>query len=378
MSLARALSKLGVCSRAQAEALIAEGRVGLRGRVVRDASVKVHPERDAITVDGRRIARATPVYLALNKPRGLVTAREDREAETVYRCLPDDLPFVSPVGRLDKASEGLLLFTNDTRWASRLTDPASHVDKVYHVQVDRVPDDALLARLREGVPDESGAVLAAKDARWLRAGERNAWLELVLDEGRNRHIRRLLEALGIATLRLVRVAIGPLALGTLEKGATRRLTPAEVRALARASDPRHAKDRSARAGARGALFVLAGRARPPVERAATCTIPRTGACLTTERDERLGAREARPLDRARVRVPRMRVLGLGGDAVQDADAVRLFHAAQVRLIFRQLHDSSGPDASKVRPRPEWCNPCPDGRLRAASEAMSQLAAGRRR
>jgi len=173
------------------------------------------------------------VYLALNKPRGLVTTRHDPQGRpTVYDCLDDPtLPFVAPVGRLDRASEGLLLFTNDTRWASRLLDPASHVDKVYHAQIDRLPDDALLARLTEGV-DDAGERLAAKDARVLRVGSRStAWLALTLDEGRNRHIRRLLDALGISTLRLVRVAIGPLALGTLAKGQWRRLTEDEVKRI---------------------------------------------------------------------------------------------------------------------------------------------------
>jgi 23S rRNA pseudouridine2605 synthase len=137
------------------------------------------------------------------------------------------------VGRLDRASEGLLLLTNDTRWAQRLLDPASHVDKVYHVQVDRVPDDGLAAAMRAGVEAE-GERLAAKDARVLRAGTRHGWLEVVLDEGRNRHIRRLLSALDVEVLRLVRVAVGPLRLGDLAKGAWRELTEREREELGRA------------------------------------------------------------------------------------------------------------------------------------------------
>jgi 23S rRNA pseudouridine2605 synthase len=172
----------------------------------------------------------------LNKPRGLVTTRVDpRGRDTVYAALDEaSLPFVSPVGRLDKASEGLLLFTNDTRWAARLLDPASGVEKVYHVQIDRAPEDALLARLTEGV-DDAGERLAALRASVLRTGGRTGWLEVVLDEGRNRHIRRLLAALGVEVLRLVRVAVGPLPLGDLAKGAWRHLTPEEVRALERAA-----------------------------------------------------------------------------------------------------------------------------------------------
>lgn len=235
VSLPRALSKLGLCSRTQGERLLREGRVRVDGRVVRDPTVRVDMARARLTVDDAPVAAERKVYLMLNKPRGLVTTRHDPQGRpTVYDCLGDPtLPFVSPVGRLDRASEGLLLVTNDTRWAQRLLDPASHVDKTYHVQIDRLPDDALLARLREGVTDE-GEQLAAKAARVLRAGTRTAWLELVLDEGRNRHIRRLLGALDVEVRRLVRVAVGPVVLGDLEKGAVRALTPAERAALERA------------------------------------------------------------------------------------------------------------------------------------------------
>jgi 23S rRNA pseudouridine2605 synthase len=240
VSLARTLSKLGVCSRSEGEALVVAGRVRVDGVVRREPSFRVDPRRAVIEVDGRRVAARRKVYLALNKPRGLVTTRDDPQGRaTVYECLDDairdgTLPFVGPVGRLDKASEGLLLFTNDTRWAARLLEPSSHVDKVYHVQIDRLPDDALLQRLTAGV-DDAGERLAARRARVLRRGERHAWLEVVLDEGRNRHIRRLLGALDVEVLRLVRVAIGPLALGTLGKGTWRHLTSAEVAALAEAS-----------------------------------------------------------------------------------------------------------------------------------------------
>jgi 23S rRNA pseudouridine2605 synthase len=232
VSLARALSKLGVCSRSEGEALVEAGRVRVDGVVRREPSFRVDPARAAIEVDGRRVGARRAVYLALNKPRGLVTTRHDPQGRsTVYDCLDDaSLPFVAPVGRLDRASEGLLLFTNDTRWAARLLDPAAHVDKLYHVQIDRVPDDALLARLTEGV-DDAGERLAAKEARVLRAGTRTAWLEITLDEGRNRHIRRLLDAFGVEVLRLVRVAIGPLSLGTLPKGGWRHLTNQEVQTL---------------------------------------------------------------------------------------------------------------------------------------------------
>jgi 23S rRNA pseudouridine2605 synthase len=233
VSLARALSKLGLCSRSQAQGVIAEGRVRVNGTVRRDPAFRVELDRDRIEVDGARVAAARRVYLMLNKPRGLVTTTSDeRGRETVYACLADPaLPPVSPVGRLDRASEGLLLFSNDTRWAARILDPATHLDKRYHVQVDRVADEALLRRMEEGVTTEEGDFLRAKRARLLREGSRNSWVEVVLDEGKNRHIRRLLAALGVEVLRLVRVAVGPLELGELPKGEFRHLTPEELRAV---------------------------------------------------------------------------------------------------------------------------------------------------
>jgi 23S rRNA pseudouridine2605 synthase len=232
VSLNRALSKLGLCSRTQAEALIAEGRVKVGGKVIRNASLRVDPDRDHIAVDGKRIVGERKVYLMVNKPRGLVTTRDDPEdRSTVYDCLEGlDLPFVSPVGRLDKASEGLLLMTNDTRWAQRLLDPVSGVDKRYHVQIGAVPDDAMLARLRAGAL-VGGDKLEARSIEILRSGVRNSWLEVVLDEGRNRHIRRLLDAYDLEVLRLIRVAIGRLPLGDLAKGKARHLTAEELALL---------------------------------------------------------------------------------------------------------------------------------------------------
>ncbi|MBA1155983.1 pseudouridine synthase [Microvirga mediterraneensis] len=228
VSLPRALSKLGFCSRTQAEALITAGRVSVDGRVLRNPAARVDPERTRITVDGNAVAAETKVYLMLNKPRGLVTTRDDpEERATVYDCLEGlDLPFVTPVGRLDKASEGLLLMTNDTRWAQRVLDPASNVEKVYHAQIDCLPDEGILERLQAGMTLD-GERLVAKSSRLLRAGTRNAWLEVVLSEGRNRQIRRLLAAVGANVLRLVRVDVGGVQLGDLPKGAVRHLSPAE-------------------------------------------------------------------------------------------------------------------------------------------------------
>ena len=215
--------------------MVESGRVRINGRLARDPSQRITPESDRIELDGAPIVRAERVYLALNKPRGLVTTRDDPQGRaTIYECLEGaPLPFVAPVGRLDKASEGLLLLTNDSRWSSRLLDPASHVDKTYHVQVRGVLDDAGLARICEGIDEtETGQHLAVKRIALLRTGSRSsAWYEIVLDEGKNRHIRRIFAALDVDVLRLVRISIGPLALGTLAKGAWRMLSSDEVRAL---------------------------------------------------------------------------------------------------------------------------------------------------
>lgn len=235
--LARVLSKRGVCSRTEAARWIVDGRVSVDGRIIRDPEFPILRDRHRITVDGRDLDAAPRLYLMLNKPRGLVTtASDERGRDTVYRCFDGarfegtSLPLLAPVGRLDKASEGLLLFCNDPEWAARITDPEHGPDKTYHVQVDAIPDVALLAALIDGV-DASGEHLRAKSARLLRTGEKNAWLEIVLDEGRNRQIRRLLEAFDLGVLRLVRVAIGNLTLGDLPKGQWRVLTDEEMASL---------------------------------------------------------------------------------------------------------------------------------------------------
>lgn len=235
VSIPRALSKLGVCSRSQAERLVDAGRVRVDGEIVRDKALRILPERSLIEVDGSAVARAGRVYLALNKPRGLVTTRDDPQGRaTIYDCFRDDsLPFLGPVGRLDKASEGLLLLTNDSRWSARLLDPASHVDKTYHVQVRGSGLDTVIARVSDGIVDPaSGDHLSIKRIALLRTGSRaTAWFDIVIDEGKNRHLRRLFAALNLEVLRLVRVAIGPLQLGILAKGAWRFLTEGEVHAL---------------------------------------------------------------------------------------------------------------------------------------------------
>lgn len=230
--VARVISKLGLGSRTQAAEWVAQGLVRVNGRLVRDPEFPVREGLDRVEVEGAQIGRAQRRVLILNKPRGLVTTRSDEKGrETVYSCLAGaDLPWLAPVGRLDKASEGLLLFSNDPAWAAAITSPDSGPDKTYHVQIDRLPDAALLAAMQTGLLVD-GERLAAKSAILLRQGQRHAWLEVVLEEGRNRHIRRLLQALDTGVLRLVRVGMGPLRLGALAKGAWRELTPAEIDSL---------------------------------------------------------------------------------------------------------------------------------------------------
>ncbi len=230
--LARVLSKRGICSRSEAERRIRDGRVQLDGRVICDPEHPTDASSAVILVDGIETNAVMPRYLMLNKPRGLVTTLSDEQGrDTVYRCFDDaNLGWIAPVGRLDKASEGLLLFSNDPIWAARITDPATGPGKRYHVQVDCIPDAALLARIVQGI-DIEGEHLSAAEASLLRAGDKHAWLEITLDEGRNRQIRRLLAEFDIGVLRLLRVSIGPLQLGELGKGQWRPLTAAEIESL---------------------------------------------------------------------------------------------------------------------------------------------------
>jgi 23S rRNA pseudouridine2605 synthase len=232
VGLARALSKLGYCSRSQACSLIRDGQVRLNGIIRRNPESPVRLGTDRIQIEDKPLAAAEKIYLLLNKPRGVVTTAADEKGRgTIYSLLPSDFQWIAPVGRLDKASEGLLLLTNDSEWGARITDPASHLDKTYHVQISVVASLPLLNALERGVELPKGEILKAKRAILLRAGEKYSWLEIVLAEGKNRQIRRMLDALGVGILRLIRVSIGPLQLGTLPKGAHRLLRPEEKSAL---------------------------------------------------------------------------------------------------------------------------------------------------
>jgi 23S rRNA pseudouridine2605 synthase len=234
IGLSRALSKLGFCSRGQAAQLIRAGKVRVNGRLRRDPETPVRLTKDRIEIDGQPVSASKQIYLVLNKPRGIVTTASDEKGrDTVYSLLGADLPWVAPVGRLDKASEGLLLLTNDSEWAARITAPETHLEKTYHVQIAKIADASLMETVKNGIRTKDGDFLRVKDASLLRQGERNSWLEIILDEGKNRHIRRMMEALGVEVLRLIRVAIGPLTLGDLPKSAVRALTPEEKLSLDR-------------------------------------------------------------------------------------------------------------------------------------------------
>jgi len=207
----------------------------VNGALRRDPETPVRLGKDHLEIKGQPIAASKKIYLALNKPRGIITTASDEKGrDTVYSLLSADLPWVAPVGRLDKASEGLLLLTNDSEWAARVIAPETHLDKTYHVQIGKLADAALLEALTNGIRTKEGDTLRAKAALLLRQGARNSWLEIILDEGKNRHIRRMLETLGIEVLRLIRIAIGSLTLGDLPKAAVRQLTADERLALDRA------------------------------------------------------------------------------------------------------------------------------------------------
>jgi len=227
------LARAGVASRRAGERLICAGRVSVDGTVVTSPAAQVDPERSVVRVDGRLLrVPAEFLYLVLNKPPGLLTARRDDFGRpTVMELLPETWRSrLFPVGRLDKDTTGLLLFTDDGDLAYRLLHPSHHVPKTYRVQVAQTPSDQTLRRLRTGVQLEDG-LTAPAEVVLIRPGPPRAEVEITLHEGRNRQVRRMFQAVGHPVLALARVAIGPLRLGNLPLGRWRELEPEEVAAL---------------------------------------------------------------------------------------------------------------------------------------------------
>ncbi|WP_073113736.1 pseudouridine synthase [Fibrobacter sp. UWCM] len=237
--VARVISKRGFCSRSVAENLVREGRVSLRGKIVRDPETPAY-ENDEIAIDGTPVEAAQKFYFAMNKPRGIVTTASDENGrmtvmdlfrEQYSKMFPGrPVQHISPVGRLDAASEGLLLFTNDTAWADRVLTDASH-KKIYRVQVKGHPTADDLAKMEKGfnVPPrvfgESKEFMHADRATLHSEGEKNCWLEITLSEGKNREIRRMLAHLGYEVMRLMRIQFDKYTLGNLKPGEIREIKP---------------------------------------------------------------------------------------------------------------------------------------------------------
>ena len=250
--VARVISKRGFCSRSIAENLVREGRVSLRGKIVHDPDTPAY-ENDEIAVDGTPVEAAQKIYFAMNKPRGIVTTASDEKGrktvmdlfrEQYAKMFPGKpVPHISPVGRLDAASEGLLLFTNDTQWADALLNPqdqsvilsgakdpvpTKHI-KIYRVQVAGKPSDAELGQMEKGfkVPPrvfgESEECMHAERAELHSEGEKNCWLEITLSEGKNREIRRMLAHLGFEVMRLIRIQFDKYTLGDLKPGEIQKI-----------------------------------------------------------------------------------------------------------------------------------------------------------
>ena len=238
----RILSKWRVASRTEAQRLVRAGRVTAGGLVVRDPRAVVDPARQPLAVDGRRVEAPVggTVWLALNKPRGVVTTTHDPEGRPTVMGLvgAHAAPGLAPVGRLDQASAGLILLSNDATLADRLLDPRTHVRKRYRVKVKGHLAPEALARLRDDTLVEDGLALGPMAVEVESEGPKSRWLTITLDEGKNRQIRRRLADVGHAVEVLVRTAIGPLELGDLAPGAVRPLTDAEVDALRAAAGPR--------------------------------------------------------------------------------------------------------------------------------------------
>jgi pseudouridine synthase len=230
-TLERVISKAGLGSRVDARRWVEDGRVAVNGVAVRDPDRWIDLERDRVSIDERPLEAAERVYLLLYKPAGYLTTYTDPQGRpTVYDLIADAGTFLSPVGRLDLDTSGLLLMTNDNQFAERVTNPSSHVPKTYLVKASMPLTDAQLQQLRAGITLADGPTRPAVVTR-VRDSATHTHFEITLTEGRNRQVRRMVEALDATVLKLVRVRIGTLAIGTLPIGRWRLLTRAEVAAV---------------------------------------------------------------------------------------------------------------------------------------------------
>ncbi len=234
-TLDRVLSKAGLGSRSEARSWIGAGRVRVNGKLIQTPDHWVNLERDKVTLDGKPVAQAKLRYVLLYKPKGYITSYGDPEGRpTVYDLIPNVDQFVGTVGRLDLDTSGLLLLTNDHQLAEALTNPESKIAKTYLVKASTLLSDEQIAQLAQGVELSDGPTRRAL-ARRVRDSEKYTFLELTITEGRNRQVRRMLEAVGSKVLKLVRTSVGPLTLEGLRIGEWRELTPAEVARLKRRS-----------------------------------------------------------------------------------------------------------------------------------------------
>ncbi len=230
--LQKVLASAGIASRRASEILIDEGRVEVNGKVVTEQGMRVNPETDHIRVDGSRIPPPRRhMYIVLNKPRGVVSTMDDPEGrQTLTDYLPRTKERLFHVGRLDTETEGLIVLTNDGEFAHRLAHPSYEVPKTYHVQAAGVLDNRTIKRLEKGVTLEDGPVKPDK-VKLISRSQNKTLLEITLHEGRNRIVRRMMDAVGHPVDRLARTRIGPIRLGVLPVGETRELTREELGAL---------------------------------------------------------------------------------------------------------------------------------------------------
>ncbi len=230
-TLDRVLSKAGAGSRTEARQWIGAGRVSVNGKPIQTPDHWVDLERDQVTLDGKPLSRAAQRYILLYKPKGyLTTYRDPAGRPTVYDLMEGLDQFVGTVGRLDLDTSGLLLLTNDNALAEGITNPASHLPKTYLIKASTLLPDTDLQKLANGIELADGLTRPATVKR-VRDSARYTFLELTITEGRNRQVRRMVEALGSKVLKLVRIALGPLTLEGLTIGRWRELSPAEVARL---------------------------------------------------------------------------------------------------------------------------------------------------